>query len=236
MILAAAMLYQPEPRPACMPQDLDGANLVTVTERSPEAIGVGRHSKPQDSGSRRLQARGSQVLRHAGGLPRHAPWRAVEEAAPFLCPIPPRAQVKGKEPVKPGTELDFWIGTWKVYSGGRLDGVDVVEKEVAGFAVIENWKDSSGSTGKSLFYYMPAKKQWKQVWVTEAGIYKEKLSEPSPNGIRFSGHVFLPDGREIQDRTTLTRMPNGDVRQVIEFTKDGKKWQTYYDAIYKRSE
>ncbi len=133
-----------------------------------------------------------------------------------------------------GTELDFWVGKWKVYSDGKFDGMDVIEKSVSGFAVIENWKDVTGSTGKSLFYYMPAKHQWKQVWVTEAGVYKEKVSEPSPSGMRFSGHVFLPDGRQFQDRTTLTRLPRGDVHQVIEFSKDGYTWKTSYDAIYKR--
>jgi len=133
----------------------------------------------------------------------------------------------------PGTELDFWVGKWNVYANGRLDGTDYVEKITGGFGVIEHWKDADGSTGKSLFYYMSAKKQWKQVWVTEAGVYKEKYSEAWPNGVRFSGRVFLPDGREIRDRTTLTRLRKGEVRQVIEFTKDGKTWTNSFYAIYK---
>ncbi len=132
-------------------------------------------------------------------------------------------------------DLDFWVGKWNVYADGKLDGTDVVEKVVKGFGVIENWKDADGGTGKSLFYFMSAKKQWKQVWVTEVGAYKEKISEPWKDGIRFSGTVFLPDGREIQDRTTLTKLKNGDVHQVIEHTLDGKVWKQTYDAIYKRS-
>ncbi len=133
-------------------------------------------------------------------------------------------------------DLDFWVGKWNVYADGKLDGTDVVEKVVKGFGVIENWKDADGGTGKSLFYYMPAKKQWKQVWVTEAGVYKEKLSEPWKDGIRFTGTVFLPDGREVQDRTTLTKLKGGDVRQVIEHTLDGKSWKISYDATYKKSQ
>lgn len=148
--------------------------------------------------------------------------------------IPLLAMALQQKAPAPNPDMDFWVGKWKVFSDGKLDGADVVEKVVNGFAIIENWKDASGSTGKSMFYYMPAKKQWKQVWVTEIGVYKEKLSEPVENGIRFAGHVFLPDGREIQDRTTLTKMDNGDVHQVIEYTKDGKTWITSFDAIYKR--
>jgi len=144
------------------------------------------------------------------------------------------ALIRAQTKVTPGAELDFWTGKWKVFSEGKLDGTDVVETIVSRFGIIENWRDDTGATGTSLFYYMPARKQWKQVWVTEAGVYKEKVSEPWPKGIRFTGRIFLPDGREIQDRTTLTRIPGGNVRQVIEYSKDGHRWTKSYDAVYKR--
>ncbi len=134
------------------------------------------------------------------------------------------------------SSLDFWIGKWVVTAGGKKDGDDVVEKWVAGNAIVEHWKDVDGHEGKSFFYFMPEKKQWKQVWVTDGEGYKEKISEPIPNGIRFAGTVFLPDGKTYQDRTTLTKLPNGDVRQVIESSRDGKEWKIRYDANYHRSE
>jgi len=137
--------------------------------------------------------------------------------------------------ISPDHSLDFWLGSWDVYVGTELNGTDLVEKVVGGFAVIENWKEPSGSTGKSLFYFMPSQGKWKQVWVTDVGVYKEKYSEPFENGIRFAGTVFLPDGRKVKDRTTLTKLPGGEVRQVIEFTKDGQHWQTSFDAVYKKA-
>ncbi|MEI8281988.1 MAG: hypothetical protein WCG75_06260, partial [Armatimonadota bacterium] len=118
----------------------------------------------------------------------------------------------------------------------KKDGDDTVEKWVAGNAIVEHWKDVDGHEGKSFFYFMPEKKQWKQVWVTDGEGYKEKLSEPVADGIRFSGTVFLPDGKTYQDRTTLTKLPNGDVRQVIESSRDGKVWKIRYDAIYHRND
>ena len=132
------------------------------------------------------------------------------------------------------TDLDFWVGSWDVYEGATKVGTDRVEKVEKGYGIVEKWTDVEGGTGMSLFYYMPAKNKWKQVWITEVGQYKEKYSEPVVNGIRFAGTVFLKDGREVRDRTTLTMLPEGQVHQVIEFTKDGKKWQTSFDAIYKR--
>jgi hypothetical protein len=64
-------------------------------------------------------------------------------------------------------QLDFWVGTWDV----RLDGSDtvigtnIIEKTLNSCAVLEHWSDARGSRGKSLFYYHPADKVWKQEWV-----------------------------------------------------------------------
>ena len=84
---------------------------------------------------------------------------------------------------------------------------------------------------------------WKQVWVTEwatrPGGVKEKTFEvmDSPNVVRFQGRIALPDGGSYLDRTTLTRLPSGDVRQVIETSTDeGQSWTAGFDAIYRRRE
>jgi hypothetical protein len=141
-----------------------------------------------------------------------------------------------RKPVTAGHELDFWVGRWQVYAGGKLNGTDTVTKSLNGFAITEQWKGTEkGDTGTSLFYYMPVEGRWKQVWVTGVGAYKEKYSEAYPNGVRFSGFAHMPRGKIVGDRTTLTRLTNGDVRQVIEESLDGQKtWQVGFDAIYKR--
>ncbi len=131
-------------------------------------------------------------------------------------------------------DLDFWVGSWNVYVDNTLVGHDVVEKSLDGFVIIERWDGGGDDKGTSFFYYMPAKKQWKQVWATNVGAYKEKFSEPFKDGIRFAGNVFLPSGKSIPDRTTLTALPDGTVRQVIEQARDGKTWKTGFDAIYRR--
>ncbi len=140
-----------------------------------------------------------------------------------------------KPPVPAGHELDFWIGKWSVFVGNELAGNDVVEKSLNGFVITETWHGVGGDEGTSFFYYMPAKKQWKQVWVTGIGAYKEKLSSSVGSGIRFSGIAYGPKGKQIADRTTLTPMSGGGVHQVIEQAKDGKTWKVGFDAVYLRS-
>ncbi len=130
--------------------------------------------------------------------------------------------------------LDFWVGTWMVTGGGQKQGDDIVEKWLNGNAIVEHWKDVEGGEGKSFFYFMAAKNQWKQVWVTPMGAYKEKYSELVPDGIRFAGTVYLPNGKSYKDRTTLTKLEDGKVHQIIEANRDGKKWVVTFDAIYSK--
>jgi hypothetical protein len=137
-------------------------------------------------------------------------------------------------------ELDFWIGSWDVYDNHdhTLNGSDVVEKIVGGCAIVENWKEADGSgEGKSLFYYQEARKQWKQVWVTDAGPIKEKqlIEETKDGGVRFQGEILHRDGKSHLDRTTLTPLPGKRVHQVIEISRDsGKTWEIVFDAEYRR--
>ena len=141
-----------------------------------------------------------------------------------------------KAPVAAGKELDFWVGSWKVFVGKELAGTDTVVKSLDGFAITETWHGTRpGDEGMSLFYYMPAKKQWKQVWVTPYGAYKEKVSAPVKDGIRFQGTAFGPKGRNVADRTTLTKLSGGRVRQVIERAADSKTWKVGFDATYVKS-
>jgi hypothetical protein len=137
--------------------------------------------------------------------------------------------------------LDFWLGSWNVFVGDTLVGTNRVEKILDGCAIHEDWRQPDGWDGQSLFYVDPRTKQWKQVWVTtralDRGGLKEKvlIGRPGGTSTRFQGQMFLPDGRSLLDRTTLTPLPNGDVRQVIEISGDGgDTWRTTFDARYRR--
>lgn len=139
------------------------------------------------------------------------------------------------------SKLDFWIGTWEVLSEGEKVGDNRIEKILAGCAVLEHWTSVSGSSGKSLFYYLPAEAAWKQVWITEMatqpGGTKEKrlIEETADGGLVFRGEISLPGGGSYLDQTTLRPLPGGDVSQVIAISRDGGgSWQTVFDAIYTR--
>jgi len=134
--------------------------------------------------------------------------------------------------------LDFWVGDWVVYSGDEKVGENKIEKILGGCAVMEHWKGVGGGEGKSLFF-VDTNGTWKQVWVTEwaanpGGVKEKTHVDNLPNGVvRFQGRLHHPDVGTYLDRTTLTPIENGKVRQVIETSADsGENWKTTFDAIY----
>jgi hypothetical protein len=157
---------------------------------------------------------------------------AQQTLAPHACQNDPAYQ-----------KLNFWVGNWDVFAKDEKNqeqkvGTNAIEKLLDGCAFIVNWHDSEGHEGKSLFYYRPVQKDWKQVWVTDVGPIKEKtlILEMPDGSIRFQGELAKRTGGTYLDRTTLTPLAGGNVRQVIEISLDnGKTWKTTFDAEYRKA-
>jgi tetratricopeptide (TPR) repeat protein len=133
--------------------------------------------------------------------------------------------------------LDFWVGKWEVRDPqGELQGKNDVVKLLNACAIQENWSSASHHDGKSWFYFDVGANAWKQVWVTDDGNMKEKTAiEKYPDGgIRFQGIVHGKDGSAVLDRTTLTPLADGRVRQVIEQSADNGKTWGLWEGIYSK--
>lgn len=152
----------------------------------------------------------------------------AQDAPPTACEDSPRYH-----------ELDFWVGEWKVYVGDDLAGHNRIEKTLEGCAIIENWSARDGGEGKSLFF-VDYDGHWAQIWVSQwamtPGGVKEKVmvTDPPAGSVRFQGVIRHPDAGSWLDRTTLTPLENGTVRQLIEISQDnGATWNPTFDAIYR---
>ena len=135
--------------------------------------------------------------------------------------------------------MDFWVGDWDVYVGNKVVGHNRIEKALDGCAVFEHWQAADGGEGKSLFF-VDYDGHWAQIWVSQwamtPGGIKEKVmvDDPPEGSVRFQGVIRHPDAGAWLDRTTLTPLDDGEVRQVIEISEDnGKTWSPTFDAVYR---
>ena len=120
-------------------------------------------------------------------------------------------------------QFDFWIGTWDVYhpvTGVKL-GENRIEEQLNGCMLVENWTAGLGGQGKSINFFDPNEKTWRQVWVADgfsatdytAGEYRDRA-------MRFTGRSRSPQGAIVLQRLTFYNVAPDTVRQVFEASQD----------------
>jgi tetratricopeptide (TPR) repeat protein len=134
-------------------------------------------------------------------------------------------------------QFDFWIGDWDVFVQGRKVGENLVEREVNGCILVENWKNTGGGTGKSINVYNAVSKKWKQFYVGSQGGVLDFEGEYKENEkiLHLTGETFDAKGAKTLHILNFHDLPDKTVRQHWQqSTDDGKTWNTVWDSIYKR--
>ncbi len=135
-------------------------------------------------------------------------------------------------------QLDFWIGSWDVIhpEDGRRLGVNVIEPMLNGCALMENWTSVRGGTGKSLNFYDPQRRTWRQVWVDAFGsVLDYRSGEFRDGAMHFNGITISPAGDTTFQRLTFHHVSADTVRQVFHSSQDGgATWTEDWEGIYVR--
>lgn len=131
-------------------------------------------------------------------------------------------------------QFDFWVGEWTVLGpNGNKVGDNKISKLENGYIIFEEWTGNGGSSGKSMNYFDPAEKKWKQVWVNGSGGVIYYTGEFKDGAMRFTGRYIKPDGTTEIARSSFTPLSGGRVQQFIEHSRDdGKTWYTYFNGTY----
>jgi tetratricopeptide (TPR) repeat protein len=142
------------------------------------------------------------------------------------------ARVKAADPVR---QLDFWIGTWDVYTTADVKvGQNIIEPRNKGRMLFEQWTDGRGWVGCSQNFYDHGKKQWRQVWTDEAGAVIDYAGTWSDGAMRLEGTLTASHGATSKSRMTLTPSADGSVRQVIDRQAADGTWTNAVDFRYVR--
>lgn len=134
-------------------------------------------------------------------------------------------------------QFDFWIGTWDVVTpGGQPLGTNRIEKLLRGCVLQENWTGGGGREGKSMNYFDPQQRTWRQLWVSDAAsVLDYSAGEFRDRAMRFTGITMTPAGDTVQQKLTFHSIHADTVRQVFEQSTDrGRTWAMTWEGIYIR--
>ena len=131
-------------------------------------------------------------------------------------------------------QLDFWLGRWEVWSDGRKVAESRIERSSEGCAILERYRQPDGFTGTSLNFRDPLLQRWRQSWTDSMGGVGEFTGAAAEGGMAFTGETHRPDGTRVMRRMTLSRLPDGSVRQhSLASTDGGLTWKPHYDFLYR---
>lgn len=132
-------------------------------------------------------------------------------------------------------QFDFWVGEWDVQTGGLSVGTNVVERLEEGCLIMENWTGRGGSTGKSMNFYDPVVKKWRQTYIGNSRAVWEMSGEYRDGAMRYEGEIHTPNGNKTLTRVTLYGLSPDRIRHTQDDSTDGgKTWTNVWDSVYVR--
>ncbi|WP_262691794.1 hypothetical protein [Kordiimonas aestuarii] len=153
--------------------------------------------------------------------------------APAQQAAPPPSPCKTDEAFK---GFDFWVGEWKVSgrANGKYAGNNSITKIEGDCALYESWNGQGGSTGKSVNYYNPITKKWRQLWVSGGAYSLDIEGGLSDGSMVMEGTIwYYTSGATAPFRGTWTPNDDGSVRQFFEqYDAEKKEWQPWFDGLY----
>ncbi len=177
-----------------------------------------------------------------GGAQQAAPQPAPQPAQPAAAATNPDSVQNPCKYDPRRRQFDWWIGTWDVHpwaqpgaTGPRM-GVNVISSIERGCGILESWTATGGGTGRSVNFFDPNTRQWRQLWVGAfGGILDYNKGEYRDGAMRFEGTTLSPQGQRIGQRLTFFRIHADTVRQLFEASTDsGRTWRPGFDARYIR--
>lgn len=134
-------------------------------------------------------------------------------------------------------KLDFWLGSWKVFSAKGAKSADVkISSILDGCGISEDWKSAHGANGRGLAGYDRRTRKWNYFWLSATGALTHLMEEKGSAGsVQFSVTQNDTKGMTRLRRWTLSVMPRGGLRELSMGSADnGKSWTKEYELFWRR--
>lgn len=132
---------------------------------------------------------------------------------------------------KPYRDFDFIIGSWEYRTtDGNKVGEQVITKQGEGCAIIEEWTEVSGITGRGISFVDPNTGLWRQVWMSS------RFHIDYSGGLNESGAMVLEGtmyptigNTSSRVRGVWTKQPDGSIKkEFLRFDEKTNKWDTFF--------
>ncbi|MEP6684864.1 MAG: hypothetical protein ABJA35_16445 [Parafilimonas sp.] len=140
-------------------------------------------------------------------------------------------------------QLDFFIGTWNVYTGDNYNekvAVDTVSKFDGGCSIDEKFRWLGGDyVGESMSFYDNTSQRFRMCWAGKSGdIRNFEAIYTSKDSIVFLAVTNTNSLRQLLHRKlTISYNPADEtLHEYIENSYDlGKTWEPEFDALFKKA-
>ncbi len=132
---------------------------------------------------------------------------------------------------KPYRDFDFIVGNWEYRTpDGRKVADQTITNQGEGCAIVEEWNELSGVTGRGISFVDPATGLWRQVWVSSRFHidYSGSLNE---NGAMVLEGTMYPTNGSASSRIrgVCTKQSDGTIKKEF-FRMDEKanQWVSFF--------
>lgn len=131
-------------------------------------------------------------------------------------------------------QFDFWVGEWDVQISGQSVGTNIIERLEEGCLIMENWTGRGGS-GKSMNFYNPVTKKWRQTYMSSNQVIWEMSGTYKDGVMNYEGEMMPPNSQPIMVRVKLYNLSTERIRHTQDNSTDGgKTWTNVWDSTYVR--
>ncbi|MEP2671188.1 MAG: hypothetical protein ABJH04_19450 [Cyclobacteriaceae bacterium] len=135
---------------------------------------------------------------------------------------------------KPYRDFDFIIGNWEYRTtDGNKIGEQTITKQGEGCAIIEEWTEVSGITGRGISFVDPKTGLWRQVWMSSRFHidYSGKLND---SGAMVLEGTMYPTNNNTSSKIRGVWMKQNDgsiKKEFLRFDENTNKWNAFFTGF-----
>ncbi len=141
----------------------------------------------------------------------------------------PTAQCAGND--TPYRDFDFIVGTWDFRTlDGQKVADQIITRQGEGCAIVEEWNETSGITGRGLSFVDPATGRWRQVWMSSRFHIDYSGGLDANGSMVLEGTMYPTNGSpSARIRGVWTPQADGSIRkEFLRLDEKANQWVSFF--------